>query len=159
MNIDCSCSGYTFAQTRKLVGLSAPMLEYLCRHQIVIPNAAPCRGRGRARRYSFGDLVLLKVVSKLLANGISVSKMRAALRGLQKRHVDLSSVLKKSVLVTDGRSVYLLDKSGTLEDLRFGQMTFAFVVELNAIQVELGAKARRVDALNAQFIEGRKLRA
>jgi hypothetical protein len=66
-----------------------------------------------------------------------------AFRGLRKRHSDLSKVMRNSVLVTDGRTVYLLDRQGALEDLRFGQLAFAFVIELGGIRDELAVRAKR----------------
>ncbi len=145
MKLNCECPGYTLAQTEKLVGLSRPMLEYLCRLGIVRPTAASCRGRGRKRLYGFADLVLLRVVSRLLSNGISVARMRAGLTGLRKRCPELASALQKSVLVTDGVRVYLLDKNGSLEELQFGQLAFAFVVELSGIHSDLTIKKRKFD--------------
>jgi hypothetical protein len=75
--------------------------------------------------------------------------MRAALRGLRVRYPDISTALRKSVLVTDGVDVYLLDKTGSLEELRFGQLAFAFVVELSGIQSDLKEKKRKFDRENA----------
>lgn len=159
MNSDCGCDGYSLKQAQQLVGLSAAMLEYLCRLRIVVPSHVPCRGRGRARRYSFGDLVLLRVISRLLSNGISVTRMRVALRAIQKRYSNLSSALKSSVLVTDGRAVYLLDKRGALEDVRFGQMAFAFMIELSSIEADLSEKTKRFDRLNSRQSQVERRRA
>lgn len=136
--------GYSVVQAATLAGLSKTMLEYLCRARLVMPTASPCRGRGHQRLYSFGDVVILRVVSRLLHNGISVSRMRAALDGLRKHHVWVTrGSLPSALLVTDGRTVYLRRGHETLEDLIGGQMAFAFVVELAGIEREIAAKAAK----------------
>ncbi len=120
-------------------GLTVDMVNYLCRYGIATPTGCTKRGRGRVRKYTFSDILLLRVISKLLSNGISVQRLRKSLVALQKRGRSTDDILKRKYLATDGKNVYLED-DGVLELLTTGQLTFAFVLELETIRKELTLK-------------------
>jgi DNA-binding transcriptional MerR regulator len=91
--------------------------------------------------YSFSDVVILRVIKKLLDNGVSVAGMRSAFAGLRRRHPEFSSTsLPGALLVTDGRRVFLKRSRDVLEELTSGQLAFAFVVELGAVRRYLTAR-------------------
>lgn len=117
------------------------MINYLCRSKIVAPTARGGRGRGRARAFSYGDLVLLRLLAKLLAQGISVMRLRKALSTLQEegRH-NTDLVLRKRV-VTDGYDLYLSDEDGW-RGARSRQYVFAFFIELGPIRKEVVERAK-----------------
>ncbi|MBX3024676.1 MerR family transcriptional regulator [bacterium] len=104
------------------------MVDYLCRMDMVVPRGRRDRGKGRRRRYTFADLVLLRVLGQLLKCGVTVARLRKAIRALREEH-DFGDPrsLPAQTLITDGRTIYL--KSGTtLEDLTAdGQYALAFV--------------------------------
>ena len=86
------------------------MLDYLCREDLVTPSASNQRGRGRQRRYTFGDVVVLRMVGRLLSSGIEVSKIRRGLRELQRRTNNISpGNIPFRLVVTDGTDVFLKD--------------------------------------------------
>jgi len=120
-------------------GLTLDMVNYLCRCGIVKPTGCTKRGRGRVRKYTFSDILLLKIIAKLLANGVSVQRLRKSLVGLQKRGGTAQDILKRKYLATDGKNIYLKD-NGVLELLTTGQLTFAFVLELENVRNELAQK-------------------
>src|SRR6266481_5747812 len=68
-----------------LTKLGRPMLDYLCRTGIVVPSRPGGRGRGSKRMYSFGDVVFLKVIARLLDAGISVKRMKKSFAGLNRK--------------------------------------------------------------------------
>lgn len=119
--------------------LTKDMVNYLCRHGIAKPTGGTKRGHGCVRQFTFSDILLLRVISKLLASGISVLKLRKSLVALQKRGNTTEEILSKRYLATDGKNVYLQD-NGVLELLTTGQLTFAFVIELEAVRKELEYK-------------------
>lgn len=136
---ESTADGYTVLRTEKLTGLSRAMLDYLCRSGVLRPSAKPCRGRGHKRLYSFSDLVLLRVVARLLSSGISVLKLKKSFAALQKRHPEFATKrMKGAVLVTDGARIYLRQDTQVIEDLMGGQLGFAFVIELNGVMRDLG---------------------
>jgi DNA-binding transcriptional MerR regulator len=126
-------------------GVSLAMVNYLCRHRIVVPAIGPKRGRGVQRRFSFGDIVVLKAIAKLLDGGVSVYRLKRALTSLRSLHGDITTEgLPAAYLVTNGRDVYFRHKSGVFELLATGQFGFAFIVEIDSVRREAVtfAKAR-----------------
>lgn len=133
---------YSVAQVAKVSGLSRYMVDYFCRYGVVTPSLGGCRGRGLPRRYSFSDVVLLRVLYRMLEQGISVSKLRKSISSLHQRQSNSKQLLVKRYLVTDGRALYFQDGM-TLEMIDTGQMTFAFVLDLTPIRREVTAKLNR----------------
>lgn len=134
--------GYTVAQAEKLAGVPRTMLDYLCRSGVLRPSARPCRGRGHRRLYSFSDLVLLRVIARLLKSGISVLKLSKSFAALRKRHPEFAHErLNGAVLVTDGARIYLRQGAQVIEDLMGGQLGFAFVIELEGVRRDLRQQA------------------
>lgn len=133
---------FTIAEAARYSGLSVAMLNYLCRTKLIVPTAAPPRGRGRERRFTFGDVVVLRAVSGLLAAGVSVTRLRASLANLRKRHSEITpKSLPRGLLVCDGRQVYLKRNAEVFEELISGQMSFAFVVQLSKLHEEVAVKS------------------
>lgn len=95
--------------------------------------------------YSFLDVVILRVIARLLRNGVSISGMRSAFTGLRKRHPEIAdSSLAGALLVTDGKRVFLKQGREVIEDLSGGQLAFAFVVELGGISRDLAVQVKSV---------------
>ncbi|MDD4926699.1 MAG: MerR family transcriptional regulator [Methylotenera sp.] len=122
----------------RLSELTLDMINYLCRHELVIPSNGNKRGRGTSRRYSFADILLLRVIAKLLVNGISPLRLKNCLLSLHGRAVEAKGILTTKYVVTDGYNIYFQD-DGVVELLATGQMTFAFVLELSKLREEVTA--------------------
>ena len=124
---------YSTKEAARLTGFKTSMMvAYLCRQGIVVPTKRPEPGRGRTRLYSFGDLVVLRSVNRLLTSGLPVSRLSAALNELQRRfrRIEPETALTR-YLITDGHSVFLADEPGKLVDLnQDGQIAFAFIVDI-----------------------------
>lgn len=127
---------FPVARAAELSHLSVDMVNYLCRYGIAKPTGSKKRGRGHIRLFTFKDILLLRVIAKLLENGVSVSNLKKAISKLHSRGNTAEEILTKRFLVTDGKDVYLQDK-GVLELLATGQLTFAFVMELNLVRKQL----------------------
>ncbi len=126
----------------KLAGRSLPMLDYLCRNGLVEPSCECKRGHGSPRHYSFGDVVALRLVSKLSAGGVSVLRLRKALVGLRRFHPEITlTSLPASHVVTDGTDLYLRREGEGVERVFDGQMAFAFVIELAQLRQEVLERA------------------
>ena len=130
---------FQIGDAARLSGLTKPMVDYLCRQGILEPSMPQQRGRGRQRRYAFGDVVMLRVLAKLLAAGVSVKRVKNALIALRQHHPEITPTsLPARYLVTDGQFVYLRHNDDTLETLdQNGQMAFMYVLELGRIQAEV----------------------
>ena len=132
---------FTAKEAARIAGLTVDMVNYLCRYGIVVPSGNNRRARGHARRYLYADLLLLRVIARLLENGISVLRLRKALDGLKARQ-DSAELLTKRFVVTDGYNLFLQD-GGIAELLETGQLSFAFILELSSLRAELGTAIGR----------------
>jgi DNA-binding transcriptional MerR regulator len=102
----CSAAGITYRQ-----------LDYWARTGLVEPSVRAAQGSGSARLYSFRDILVLKVVKRLLDTGISLQQIRAAVAHLRSRGTDdLAGV----TLMSDGVSVYECTSSDEVVDLLQG---------------------------------------
>ena len=90
------------------------------------PSIRAARGSGSQRLYSFRDILVLKVVKKLLDAGVSLQQVRVAVSSLQNRGVDdLASI----TLMSDGASVYECTSTDEVIDLlQGGQGVFGIAV-------------------------------
>ena len=109
-----------------LAGITYRQLDYWARTGLVSPEIRGAEGSGTQRLYSFRDLLMLKVVKKLLDAGISLQQIRTAIEHLRLRGVhDLSQV----TLMSDGVSVYECTTDHEVVDLlRGGQGMFAIAL-------------------------------
>ncbi len=138
-----SLSNFELSRAAELADLTPHMVDYLCRTRVLIPSGSSRRGRGRKRLYSFGDVVVLRAMAKLLTHGISVSRLKAGLAGLRKHHPEITrKSLPSSLLLTDGRDVYFREGKDVVRDLNSGQFAFAFILDFRVIQREVIARAR-----------------
>ena len=103
----CSAAGITYRQ-----------LDYWARTGLVEPSVRAAHGSGSQRLYSFRDILVLKVVKRLLDTGISLQQIRAAVQHLRDRGTaDLAQV----TLMSDGVSVYECTSADEVVDLLAGR--------------------------------------
>ena len=102
----CSAAGITYRQ-----------LDYWARTALVEPSVRAARGSGSQRLYSFRDILVLKVVKRLLDTGISLQQIRAAVQHLRDRG---SADLAQVTLMSDGVSVYECTSADEVVDLLQG---------------------------------------
>lgn len=134
---------FTTVEAARIAELSVHMVNYLCRTRLVRPTGAG--RRGRPRRYRFGDLVLLRLLARLLKHGISVQRLKEGLAALYRTRALPDIAVYSSYLVTDGRQLYFRDEA-RLEVLATGQFAFAFVLELNALRREVKSRVEQLAA-------------
>jgi len=102
----CSAAGITYRQ-----------LDYWARTGLVEPSVRAAHGSGSQRLYSFRDILVLKVVKRLLDTGISLQQIRAAVQHLRDQGTeDLAQV----TLMSDGVSVYECTSPDEVVDLLQG---------------------------------------
>lgn len=134
-----SIDTYSTRSAARISGLSIDMVNYLHRHGIVRISQGKRKGRGIARNYRYTDLLLLRLLSRLLDQGISVLRLKKCLTALQRRGEDLTLLASKRLVATDGHDVYFGSRD-VLEKLGTGQMAFAFVLELGSLRNEVRAR-------------------
>ncbi len=101
-------------------------LDYWARTGLVEPSVRPATGSGTQRLYSFRDVLVLKVVKRLLDTGVSLQNIRASVEHLRERGVEDLATL---TLMSDGASVYECTSEDQVIDLvRGGQGVFGIAV-------------------------------
>lgn len=111
----CSAAGITYRQ-----------LDYWARTGLVEPSVRGATGSGTQRLYSFRDILLLKVIKRLLDAGISLQQIRTAVQHLRKRGTD---DLTRVTLMSDGASVYECTSNDEVIDLlQGGQGVFGIAI-------------------------------
>ncbi len=113
--VACSAAGITYRQ-----------LDYWARTGLVVPSLRAAQGSGSQRLYSFKDILVLKVVKRLLDAGVSLQQVRTAIIQLADRGIDdLASI----TLMSDGASVYECSSAEEIVDLlQGGQGVFGIAV-------------------------------
>src|SRR5580698_7898291 len=101
---DGSEPGYRGPQVCAVVGITYRQLDYWARTDLLRPSVSEARGSGTQRRYSYLDLVQLKVIKRLLDGGISLQSTRRAIECLRSSGDDLAS----ANLVLDGGNTILV---------------------------------------------------
>lgn len=118
--------GYRGVTACSAVGISYRQLDYWARTGLVVPSVRDASGSGTSRLYSFRDLVVLKVVKRLLDAGVSLQNIRRAIEALRSRGVeDLAGI----TLISDGTSVYECRSPEEVVDLlQGGQGVFGIAI-------------------------------
>ena len=119
-------TGYRGPIACKAAGITYRQLDYWARTGLVEPTIRSAKGSGSHRLYSFRDILVLKIVKRLLDTGVSLRQIRVAVDALSKRGVDsLSSI----TLMSDGASVYECTSTDEVIDLvQGGQGVFGIAV-------------------------------
>ena len=110
----------------RAAGITYRQLDYWARTGLVEPSIRSAKGSGSQRLYSFRDILVLKVVKRLLDTGVSLQQIRTAVSALHSRGVeDLASI----TLMSDGASVYECTSADEVVDLvAGGQGVFGIAV-------------------------------
>jgi DNA-binding transcriptional MerR regulator len=107
-------------------GISYRQLDYWARTGLVLPSVRGAHGSGSQRLYSFRDVLVLKVVKRLLDTGVSLHNIRVAVSLLRARGV---ADLAQLTLLSDGSSVYECTSQDEIIDLLAGgQAVFGIAV-------------------------------
>jgi DNA-binding transcriptional MerR regulator len=109
--------GYRWLTACAAAGITYRQLDYWARTSLVQPSIRTAQGSGSPRLYSFRDILVLKVVKRLLDTGISLQQIRAAVTHLRDRGTD---DLARLTLMSDGVSVYECTSADEVVDLLAG---------------------------------------
>ncbi|MFC8304176.1 MerR family transcriptional regulator [Specibacter sp. NPDC057265] len=119
-------AGYRGPTACKAAGITYRQLDYWARTGLVEPEVRGAAGSGSQRLYGFRDILVLKVVKRLLDTGVSLQQIRSAVEHLRERGVaDLAQI----TLMSDGASVYECTSADEVIDLvQGGQGVFGIAV-------------------------------
>jgi len=118
--------GFKGAVAARAAGITYRQLDYWARTGLVEPTVQGASGSGSQRLYGFRDILVLKLVKRLLDTGISLQQIRAAVAQLHEAGV---RDLAQTTLMSDGASVYLCTSNDEVIDLvSRGQGVFGIAV-------------------------------
>ncbi|MDE0138391.1 MAG: MerR family transcriptional regulator [bacterium] len=124
--------GFNSEDASRLTGATHSQLRYWDKLRLVQPSIQSTDGRpGKRRKYSFRDLVMLRVVVTLKSNGLSLQRIGRAWNYLRRQGVDPRDVK----LVTDGDTVFSVEPDNMVDLLR-GQLSFFVELEQLTLQVD-----------------------
>jgi DNA-binding transcriptional MerR regulator len=105
--------GFSGREAADIVGITYRQLDYWARTDLIRPSLADAKGSGSRRRYSYRDLIELKMIKTLIDAGQRLDRVRKAFDYLRDIGDDLTSVQ----LVIAGDSVVLVRDGGELLDV------------------------------------------
>ncbi|SOD64056.1 DNA-binding transcriptional regulator, MerR family [Streptomyces zhaozhouensis] len=118
--------GYPGPSACAAAGITYRQLDYWARTGLVQPEVRPAPGQGGQRLYSFRDVLVLKIVKRLLDAGVSLQAIRATAEAL--RTAELGT-LAQMTLMSDGAAVYRCGSPDELAELlRGGRGVFGIAV-------------------------------
>jgi DNA-binding transcriptional MerR regulator len=118
--------GYRGPTACNAAGITYRQLDYWARTGLVEPSVRSAGGSGTQRLYSFRDILLLKVIKRLLDAGVSLQQIRQAVAHLRARGTD---DLTRVTLMSDGATVYECTSNDEVIDLlQGGQGVFGIAI-------------------------------
>lgn len=110
-------TGYRGPAACKAAGITYRQLDYWARTGLVEPSVRSATGSGSQRLYGFRDILVLKVVKRLLDTGVSLQQIRMAITSLRQAGVE---ELSQITLMSDGATVYECTSPDEIVDLLAG---------------------------------------
>ncbi|MDA9913029.1 MerR family transcriptional regulator [Candidatus Nanopelagicales bacterium] len=113
--VACNAAGITYRQ-----------LDYWARTGLVEPSIRSAAGSGSQRLYAFRDILVLRIVKRLIDAGVSLPNIRAAVSHLSARG---DNDIAQITLMSDGASVFECTSNDEVIDLvQGGQGVFGIAV-------------------------------
>ena len=128
--------GFSGTQAAKVVGITYRQLDYWARTDLIRPSISDASGSGSRRRYSYQDLLELRVIKTLLDAGIKLESVRDVFAYLRE-HV--TTDIASAHLVINGSSVVLAQGDELIDVLANGQGVLN-VLSLAGVKDEVDAQ-------------------
>ena len=109
---------FSGTQAADVVGITYRRLDYWARTDLVRPSGTDASGSGSRRRYTYRDLLELRIIKQLLDAGIRLESIRNVFAYLRD-HIETD--ISAAHLVIDGSSVVLCNGDELIDVLRHGQ--------------------------------------
>jgi DNA-binding transcriptional MerR regulator len=137
--------GFSGREAADIVGITYRQLDYWARTDLIRPSLADAKGSGSRRRYSYQNLVELKMIKTLLDAGQKLERVREAFQYIR----DLGEDLTSAQLVIAGSSVLLVKDEDLIDvvNKHKGQGVLNFLA--------MDGVAQEVDAAVAQLEQSR----
>ena len=134
--------GFSGTKAAAVVGITYRQLDYWARTDLIRPSLSDASGSGSRRRYSYKDLLELRVIKTLLDAGIKLESVREVFSFLRE-HV--SADIASAHLVINGKSVVLASDDELIDVLANGQGVLN-VLSLAGVKEQVDAQLVPLDA-------------
>jgi DNA-binding transcriptional MerR regulator len=134
-----STDGFSGREAADLVGITYRQLDYWARTDLIRPSLADAKGSGSRRRYSYRDLLELKMIKTLLDAGQRLERVRAAFEYLR---AQVGDEVTSVTLVIAGDSVVLVHEGEDLIDVvnRYQGQGVLNLLALDGVKEQLDAR-------------------
>ena len=130
--------GYTGPEVCKITGITYRQLDHWTTSSLIKASIRNLKGSGFHRVYSFQDIIQIKLVNKLREAGVSLQKIRIALKNIESILDDNINISDVSVF-SDGKSIYVISDNDQMIDLlKKGQAVFG--ISLGPVHTEAEAE-------------------
>jgi DNA-binding transcriptional MerR regulator len=141
-------ASYSTAQVARLTGLTPRQLDWWDRRGFLRPSVTAASGYGSRRRYSFTDVVKLRLASRLRAAGFGLPQVRRVVETLRRLDASMDGLASARLLVADRRVVWARSDSELVDLLHGGQLMLVFpvgeaVADVARAAEDLGRGAKR----------------
>jgi DNA-binding transcriptional MerR regulator len=141
--------GYRGTAAAAASGISYRQLDYWDRTGLVQPSVRSATGSGSQRLYAFRDILVLKLVKRLLDTGVSLQQIRIAVDQLR---VEGLNDLARITLMSDGARVYLCTSQDEVIDL-LGRGQGVFGIAVGRVLREVEASLVNIATLHLDEID------
>lgn len=134
--------GFSTAQAARLANLSPRQLDHWDRLGFLRPSLQEANGYGSTRRYSFVDIVRLRVAARLRASGVGLAKIRRCAESLKRLdEVGEGDLGRARLLIVGNRVLWARSDEEVVDLLKEGQLVLVFALG-EAVAETAGAVAR-----------------
>ena len=121
-------ASFSTAEVARLTGLTSRQLDWWDRQKFLRPSVTAASGYGTRRRYSFTDVVKLRLAARLRAAGFGLPQVRRVVETLRRLDASLDGLASARLLVADRRVVWARNDSELVDLLHGGQLLLVFPV-------------------------------
>ncbi len=134
-------SAFSTAQVARLTGLSERQLDHWDRQGFFKPSLSRASGYGSTRRYSFADVVRLRVAARLRAAGVGLARIRRCAEALERLGGEAGDLGGVRLIVAGSRVLWARSDEEVVDLLKEGQLVLVFSLG-DAVEETAGAVAR-----------------
>jgi DNA-binding transcriptional MerR regulator len=132
---------FSTAQVARLAGLTPRQLDHWDRQGFLKPSLQRARGYGSTRRYSFEDVVRIRVAARLRAAGVGLSRIRRCAEVLERLAGESGDLGGVRIIVAGTRVLWARSDEEVVDLVKEGQLVLVFSVG-DAVEDAAGAVAR-----------------
>ena len=132
---------FSTAEAARVSGLTPRQLDHWARQGFLCPSVQEASGYGSSRRYSFADLVKLRVAARLRSSGVGLPRMRRCVEALKRLDAGGGDLGRARLLVIGNRVLWARSDREVVDLLREGQLVLVFSLG-EAIEETAGVVAR-----------------